>query len=209
MNDDSFFRARQLRRTPLGGCEVLRRHRQGPSLRLFVVETLLVSVLPFSGSAQVAPKSPGFRAEYLAELSVAEDHLIRLAETIPAEKYSWRPAPGVRSVGEILLHIAGSNFNLPRVLGLAPREGMVGRDYDKSTADKDPILARLRQSFAFLRTSIEQLTDADAETKVEWFDGENTYRGVLYFMARHTGEHTGQLIAYARINGIAPPWSER
>ena len=174
-----------------------------------MVETLLVSTLPFSGSAQVAPKSPGFRAEYLPELSVAEDHLLRFAETIPAEKYSWRPAPGVRSVSEILLHIAGSNLNLPRVLGLAPREGMVGGDYDKSTADKDTILARLRQSFAFLRRSIEQLTDADAEKKVEWFDGENTYRGVLYFMARHTGEHTGQLIAYARINGIAPPWSER
>lgn len=178
-------------------------------MRLIVVEALLAVVVAINGAAQVAPKGSGFRAEYLAELSVAEDHLVRLAETIPADKYSWRPAAGVRSISEVLLHIAGSNFNLPRVIGVAPPEGMVGRDYDKSTTDKSIVVARLRDSFAFLRRGIEQLTDADAEKKVPWFDGENTYRGVLYFMARHTGEHTGQLIAYARMNGIVPPWNER
>jgi len=94
------------------------------------------------------------------------------------------------------------------VLGVAPREGMVGRDYDKSTSDKTTIVAALRESFAFLRRGIAELTEADAERKIPWFDGENTYRGVLYFMARHTGEHTGQLIAYARISGIVPPWSD-
>lgn len=160
-----------------------------------------------TGAAQIAPKGTGFRAEYLAELTVAEDHLLRLAETIPADKYGWRPAAGVRSISEVLLHVAGSNFNLPRVLGVAPSSGMVGRDYDKSTAAKNEVVAALRQSFTFLRRAVEQLTDADAERKVAWFDGENTYRGVLFFMARHTGEHTGQLIAYARVNGIVPPWN--
>jgi uncharacterized damage-inducible protein DinB len=159
--------------------------------------------------AQVAPKRTGFRAEYLAELSVAEDHLIRLAEAIPAEKYTWRPGPGVRSISEVLLHIAGSNFNLPRVLGVAPRDGMVGRDYDKSTTDKAAVVAALKESFAFMRSGVEKLTDADAEKTLPWFDGKNSYRGVLYFMARHTGEHTGQVIAYARMNGVVPPWSER
>jgi uncharacterized damage-inducible protein DinB len=162
-----------------------------------------------NSAAQIAPKGSGFRAEYLAELTVAEDHLLRLAEAIPAHKYDWRPAAGVRSVSEVFLHIAGSNFNLPRVLGVAPGDGMVGRDYDKSTAAKNEVVAALKQSFVFLRRAVEQLTDADAEKKVSWFDGENTYRGVLFFMARHTGEHTGQLIAYARVNGIVPPWSER
>lgn len=161
-----------------------------------------------STAAQVAPKGTGFVAEYLAELTVSEDHLLRLAEAIPANKYTWRPAPRVRSISEVLLHVAGSNFNLPRVLGLAPREGMVDRDYDKSTTNKVKIVAALRESFRFLRNAIGQLTNADGDKKLSWFDGENTYRGVLYFMARHTGEHTGQLIAYARVNRIVPPWSE-
>jgi len=166
------------------------------------------TLIAANGAAQVAPKRIGFKAEYLAELTVSEDHLLRLAEAIPSDKYSWRPAVGVRSVSEVFLHIAGSNFNLPRVLGLAPRDGMVDQDYDKSTTDKSKVIAALRESFVFLRGALANLKDEDGDKKLPWFDGENTYRGVLYFMARHTGEHTGQLIAYARINGIVPPWSE-
>lgn len=170
---------------------------------------LLLTFIAMPCAAQVAPKGVGFRAEYLAELTVAEDHVVRLAEAIPAETYAWRPGEGVRSVSEVLLHIASSNFNLPRVLGVFPREGMLGPEYDRSSSDKTTIVELVRQSFEFLRTGIEKLTDADAETTIAWFDGQNTYRGILYFMARHTGEHTGQLIAYARMNGVVPPWSER
>lgn len=162
-----------------------------------------------SAMTQVAPKGPGFRAEFLAELSVAEDHVVRLAEAIPADKYTWRPADGVRSVSEVLLHLASSHNNMPRMLGVAPREGMLAADYDKSTTDKAKIVAALRESFALMRAGVERLTDADAEKTLPWFDGKNTYRGMLYFMARHTGEHTGQLIAYARMIGVVPPWSER
>ncbi len=176
---------------------------------LLRIAAVFVLAVANPAAAQVAPKGTSFRAEYLAELSVAEDHLVRLAEAIPAEKYTWRPAPGVRSISEVLLHIAGSHFNLPRVLGVAAREGMVGRDYDKSTTDKAAVVAALRESFAFMRSGVEKLTDTDAEKTIPWFDGRSSYRGVLYFMARHTGEHTGQVIAYARMNGVVPPWSER
>ncbi len=177
--------------------------------KLFVLSTAAALSLGATTTlAQVAPKGTGFKAEYLAELTVAEDHLVRLAEAIPADKYTWRPAAGVRSFSEAFLHVAGSNFNLPRTLGVVPKEGMKTRDYWTSTTDKARIVADLKESFVFLRAGIEKLTDADAERKMPWFDGENTYRGILYFFTRHTGEHTGQLIAYARVNGIVPPWSE-
>ncbi|MGH7710856.1 MAG: DinB family protein [Gemmatimonadaceae bacterium] len=169
----------------------------------------LVLALGVTAEAQVAPRAPGFRAEFLAELSVAEDHVVRLAEAIPADKYTWRPASGVRSISEVLLHIASSHFNIPRVLGVAPSEGMKTSDYERSTTDKTLVVAALKESFAFTRVGVERLTDADAEKSIPWFDGRNTYRGILYFMARHTGEHTGQLIAYARMIGVVPPWSER
>jgi uncharacterized damage-inducible protein DinB len=173
-----------------------------------VLSVATAFALTGASAAQVAPRGSGFQAEYVAELTVAEDHLVRLAEAIPPASYSWRPGEGVRSVSEVLLHVAGSNFNLPRVLGLAPAEGMVGSDYDKSMTEKQAVVNALRDSFQFLRSSIERLTPAQAESRIPWFDGENTFRGVLYFMARHTGEHTGQLIAYARFLGIVPPWSE-
>jgi uncharacterized damage-inducible protein DinB len=171
----------------------------------------IAAALPLAATAavaQIAPKGTGFKAEYLAELTVAEDHLVHLAEAIPADKYTWRPAVGVRSFSEVFLHVAGSNFNLPRTLGVVPKEGMVTRDYWTSTTDKAKIVADLKRSFVFLRAGIEKLSDTDADKKMPWFDGENTYRGILYFFTRHTGEHTGQLIAYARVNGIVPPWSE-
>lgn len=177
-------------------------------LQTLRVVAAAIALSTTAGAAQVAPKGTGYKAEYLAELTVAEDHLVRLAEAIPADKYTWRPASGVRSVSEVLLHVAGSNFNLPRTLGVVPKEGMLGTDYWTSTTDKVTIVKALKESFAFLRSGIDKLTPADAEKKMPWFDGENTYRGVLYFFTRHTGEHTGQLIAYARFNGVVPPWSE-
>src|SRR5687767_12312856 len=133
-------------------------------------KALVVSIaaaLPVAATAaQVAPKGTGFKAEYLAELTVAEDHLVRLAEAIPADKYTWRPAAGVRSFSEVLLHVAGSNFNLPPTLGVAPKEGMVTRAYWTSTTDKARIVADLERSFAFLRAGIDKLTDADAEKRM-------------------------------------------
>lgn len=178
-------------------------------IRQSLVSSIAALVLTATAAvAQVAPRGTGFKAEYLAELSVAEDHMVRLAEAIPADKYTWRPGPGVRSFAEVFLHVAGSNFNLPRTLGVVPKEGMITREYWTSTTDKSKIVADLKQSFVFLRAGIDKLTDADAEKKMPWFDGENTYRGILYFFTRHTGEHAGQLVAYARVNGIVPPWSE-
>lgn len=177
-------------------------------MRTLLLSTAAVGLTATVTVAQVAPKGTGFKAEYFAELSVAEDHLVRLAEAIPTNKYTWRPAAGVRSISEVLLHVAGSNFNLPRTLGVVPKEGMLTAEYWTSTTDKTRIVADLKQSFAFLRAGIEKLTDADAEKTMPFFDGKNTYRGMLYFFTRHTGEHTGQLIAYARVNGIVPPWSD-
>jgi uncharacterized damage-inducible protein DinB len=89
---------------------------------------------------------------------------------------------------------------------VAPRPGCA---IHQSTTDKAAVVAALKESFAFMRSGVEKLADADAEKTIPWFDGRNSYRGVLYFMARHTGEHTGQVIAYARMNGVVPPWSER
>ena len=186
-----------------------RAHRYAATATCCAILIPLALALGRSAGAQVAPKSIGFKAEFIAELTVAEDHLVRLAEAIPADKYTWRPAPGVRSVSEVLLHIAGSHFNMPRVLGVAPREGMVTGDYDKSTTDKSAIVKALRESLAFMRDGVGRLRDEDADKTIPWFDGTNSHRGILYFMARHTGEHTGQLIAYARVIGVVPPWSER
>lgn len=108
---------------------------------------LLVGFGSSHAAAQIAPRGSGFQAEHLAELQVAEDHLVRLAEALPEQLYTCRPAAGVRSVSEVLLHVAGSNLNLPRVLGITPGQGMVGAEYDRSTTAKSEVVAALRGRF--------------------------------------------------------------
>lgn len=154
-----------------------------------------------------APTS-GFRAEFLGELQVREDKFVRLAEAIPAEKYTWRPAEGVRSFGEVFLHVAAANYNIPRNFGFPPPAGFSPRGFDKSTTDKAKIIETLKDSFAHVRKAILKMPDSDLEKQVDWFTGSKlTYRGVMLFIIAHMSEHLGQSIAYARINGIVPPWT--
>jgi len=107
-----------------------------------------------------------------------------------------------------LLHVAAANFNLPRLVGTPPPPGFTPRGFDTSTTEKAKVLETLRQSFAHLRQATLNVSDADSDKKLQLFGGENTYRGVFLFMTRHLGEHLGQAIAYARMNGVVPPWTE-
>jgi uncharacterized damage-inducible protein DinB len=155
-----------------------------------------------------APTS-GYRAEFLRELADLETKYVRLAEQMPAEKYSWRPAEGVRSVGEVFLHVSAANFNLTRRIGTPAPAGFTPQGYEKSTTDKAKIVEQLKASFAHMRNAAIKASDADADKTMPWFGGSTiTQRGFLVFIVRHAGEHLGQSIAYARVNGIVPPWTE-
>lgn len=158
-------------------------------------------------AAAPAPTA-GFRAEFLNELAGVEKRFVGLAEAMPADKYTWRPAEGVRSVSEVYMHVAAANYNIPRVLGTPPPAGFNARGFDTSVTEKAKVIETLKQSFAHLRQAVLNMSEADGEKKLKWFGAENTYRGVLLFIIRHMAEHLGQSIAYARINGVVPPWTE-
>ena len=134
--------------------------------------------------------------------------MLQLAEAIPESKFTWRPAAGVRSISEVLLHVGAANFNLPKLIGTPPPEGFQVKGYETGTTEKGKVIAALRDSFTHVRQAVAAMTAADGDKKLPWFGGENTRRGILFFMTRHSAEHMGQLISYARMNGIMPPWSE-
>jgi len=79
---------------------------------------------------------------------------------------------------------------------------------EKSTTDKTKVIATLKDSFAHAKKAIKAMSDTDLEKSLDWFGGKNTQRGILLFIVRHAAEHLGQAIAYARVNGIVPPWTE-
>ena len=154
------------------------------------------------------PGVTGYRSEVMAEVMVQEDKLTRLAEAIPADKYTWRPGEDTRSFAEVFLHISAANYNLYKLVGTPPPTGVDLKNLEKSTTDKAKVVATLKDSFAHAKQAIKSMPDADLEKSMDWFGGKNTERGILLFIVRHTAEHLGQSIAYARFAGIVPPWTE-
>jgi uncharacterized damage-inducible protein DinB len=165
-------------------------------------------------AAQVSPYTEGtpgvtgYRSEVMAEVMIQEDKFTRLAEAIPAEKFSWRPSPDVRSFAEVFLHVSAANFNLYKLVGTPPPAGFDVKGFEKSTTDKAKVIATLKDSFAHAKKAIKAVPDADLDKSLDWFGGKNTERGILLFIVRHAAEHLGQSIAYARFVGITPPWTE-
>jgi uncharacterized damage-inducible protein DinB len=150
------------------------------------------------------------RTEALRNFSDAGDKLVRLAEKMPEEKYTWRPGEGVRSVSEVFLHAAGGNFNLSRRLGAELPEGIqINREFERHTTDKAKVIELLKQSVEHVKKAFQNVADADLEKTAPWFGGRQAaLREIMFFIASHNHEHLGQSIAYARVNGVVPPWTE-
>jgi uncharacterized damage-inducible protein DinB len=183
------------------------------ALRYTLIAAALATAASTAGSqaaqasANAAPTS-GYRAEFLNEMKYFEGRFTQLAEAIPADKYTWRPGAGVRSVSEVLLHVAGANQGLPGMAGIKPPAGFAMQGYEASTTDKAKVIAELKKSFEHIRSAASAMKDADADKPMKVFGMDMTGRSFSFFMARHLGEHLGQLIAFARVNGVVPPWSD-
>ena len=133
--------------------------------------------------------------------------VIQLAEAFPEDKYDWRPAEGISSVGEALLHVAGGNYFLASKLGFAPPADVDVMGLSKITG-KENIIAALKKSNDFVLENITKVEDGTLSEEVDFgFMKSNKLGGLLAIM-EHNGEHKGQLIAYARTKGVVPPWSK-
>lgn len=151
---------------------------------------------------------PGAGAGWLGELEHAADHLVALAEATPAEKFAFRPAPGVRSTSEVFMHVAVGNYWLLAQAGAKtggahwPPE--LPPDLEKKVTAKAEVLRWLKDSFAAVRAAHLSI---DLEKKVKFFGREVPASNVMLRLLVHNHEHMGQGIAYARMSGVTPPWS--
>jgi len=171
----------------------------------------LVFALPVVGVATVQAQSEaqmqGLWEGYDGEWAHVSRQLIELAEAIPADKYSWRPAPGVRSVSEVFMHIAIANFYLLSVTG-PKMPADVSRDMEKNVTKKADVIQWLKRSLDAVKTARAQLKPGDLERKVKIQGKTVPVDGMYLRIIVHDNEHMGQLVAYARMNGIVPPWSK-
>ncbi len=177
-------------------------------LAILLLALAFAAMCVHAGPPDKTPAVPkaGFRAEMLGQLDDVEKKIEDLAAAVPAEKYSWRPGEGVRSISEVYVHIAGSNYFFMTFLGVKPPTKM-DAGMEKTVTQKDDIVKLLKPSFEHVRTTILGLTDDNLDKTTEMFGKKATYREVLITEVGHLHEHLGQSIAYARMNNVVPPWT--
>jgi uncharacterized damage-inducible protein DinB len=131
------------------------------------------------------------QSEMALDMRAVGEKYVSLAEAMPASAYAWRPAEGVRSVSEVFMHISAANMGLPAsFMGVAPPEGYAQR-----------------AAFEHLASTLEGLTDEQLHAPVNVFGRDTNGIGAVLLLVTHSHEHLGQAIAYARSNGVTPPWS--
>jgi uncharacterized damage-inducible protein DinB len=192
--------------------------------QLLAVAGLLAITVPFTSNAQakganaakrvVMPKA-GLRAELITDVEMVERKFSQLA-TAMSGKYSWRPADKVRSVSEVLQHVSGENYALPVVLGVKAPQGFAASTMQEAfgsaaemekITDEAAVKAEIDKSFAHMKQAIASLSDAELNAPIEVFGQKTTKRGFLVMIVTHMHEHLGQVVAYARMSGVVPPWS--
>ena len=154
--------------------------------------------------AQKAPE--GIWEGYDGEWKHVSDQLIALAEATPADKFAWRPAAGVRSTSEVYMHIVLANFYLLSVTGPKMPADMK-ENLEKTVTTKEDVIKWLKRSLEAVKTAHAGVKPADLQRKVHIADRDATVDGMYLRIIIHANEHMGQLIAYARMSGVTPPWS--
>ncbi|NHF60834.1 DinB family protein [Flavobacteriaceae bacterium TP-CH-4] len=166
----------------------------------------VVFMVTFVGYSYAQENLPQSAVQGLLES--AQGQVVQLAEAFSEEQYDWRPMEGVNSVREALLHIAGGNYFLASKMGFPPPEGvdMMGLS---SITGKDNVIAALKKSNEFVLAKIMEVETAKLAEEVDFGFAKMTMMGGMLVIMEHNGEHKGQLIAYARSNGVVPPWSQQ
>ncbi len=156
-----------------------------------------------------AQKDPydGLWQGYDGEWGHVSRQLVALAEAIPAEKYAWRPGDGVRSTSEVFMHAAIANFYLLSVTGPKMPPDL-SESLEKTVTAKADVIAWLKRSLDAVKIAHAALKPGEVARSVKVNGRDATVDGMYLRIIVHANEHMGQLIAYARMNGIVPPWSE-
>lgn len=176
-----------------------------------------LSMLPALASSQSAashaavedktPPSYDMKPQSILDLQTMQKKFADLAQAIPADQMTWRPADGIRSFSEIFLHVSQANYGIPNMMGVALPAGFDTKNFEKSTTDKTKVIAEMNKSFESAIAAVQAMSNADFNKPDKKLGPEANDGDVVYILVVHAHEMLGQAIAYARINGIVPPWT--
>ena len=169
------------------------------------VKRLLLTAILCAAALRAQPE--GIWQGYAGEWSHVTRQLLALAEATPADKFGWRPAPGVRSFSEVYMHVALANFYLLSVTGPKMPPEIKSADMEKTVTAKAEVVDWLKRSLEAVKTARAGLKPGDLQRKVKIMGRDAEVDGMYLRIIIHANEHMGQLVAYARMNGIVSPWS--
>ncbi len=151
--------------------------------------------------ARAQSQPAGLQAAFGKDAGTLSDKFTGLARVMSG-KYDWKPAQGVRSVGDVFNLIVKENGLLAGVLSGTPNSGA------SPITDPEKLQEALKASYVNLQKAITGLSDSDLQTPVKLFGRDMTKLAALMLILEDQHEHLGQSIAYARSNGVVPPWSK-
>jgi uncharacterized damage-inducible protein DinB len=158
-------------------------------------------------SADHTPPSYDMKPQSLLDLEAMQKKFVDLANALPADKLTWRPSSDSRSFAEVFLHVAGERYQILALMGTEPPAGFDGKTFAKSTTDRDKIVEELNKSWDFAKQAISGMTNADFAKPLPKLGPDANAGDVVYLLVADAHEHLGQSIAYARENGVVPPWT--
>jgi len=195
---------------------LLSSHRSWRFVQRGAVVAMLSIASAGAAAAQDVPNRESaleVRKRFVMDLDTLQSKFLALAEAIPADKYAWRPAPGVRSIGEAFMHVASEYYVYTPMSYGATRSPVIPRSQEafkefESKSTKADVQKHLKEGFTYMKQQIEGLDPAAITGTKKLFGGDRTIVETSFVMSGDLHEHMGQLIAYARQNGIKPPWSK-
>ncbi len=175
-------------------------------MKRILIQTILTALLLRTPAsfAQTAPE--GIWQGYDGEWMHVSQQLVALAEATPTDKFAWRPAPGVRSTSEVYMHIAIANFYLLSITG-PKMPADLKDDIETKITSKTEVISWLKRSLEAVKEAHLAVKPSDLARKVHIQDRDATVDGMYLRIIIHANEHMGQLVAYARMTGVVPPWS--
>jgi uncharacterized damage-inducible protein DinB len=163
----------------------------------------LTLALPMPASAQSAnPLTAGARVQF----RVVKDFVVRAAEKVPEDLYSFRATPEVRTMAQLFGHVADAFMSM---CSTAQGEKPPRIGFEKSLTTKADLIKALNESAAYCDSVMEKMDDRRGAETVSFYFGPTPRLSVLYFVTTHTYEHYGNLVTYMRLKNIVPPSSEQ
>ena len=137
--------------------------------------------------------------------AIAKTDILKSAEKIPENMWSYQPTPQVRTLGQLFAHVADGQYEF---CGALAESKTTAKDVEKTAKTKDEIIAALKAAFAYCDATYASMTDSSAAGVVPFFGHQSTRLGIMDFNIAHTMEHYGNLVTYMRLKSIVPPSSE-